>query len=246
MTGSTFLCGAIRSENIVFFCLGNDLYLSGVGKLEHGARLILAGVLQDDDGVLAGRRLQDVPEVGRHRGQDHLVRIQGAPVRARQSNVDKILKMFFSSYYCKERHTNGLVNILWLSSLHVGHGGPWRWRPRWGWSHSSAGCTSETPPSHTTGTSLKMASILKSGGQPRVGFALLTLKCHLIEWRSSVGRLIWVSLSDAISSSGRRVCVCRSFGWRQPRKVDSFTALKPSHTFSSNLQSPTFYVAFFL
>ena len=104
MTGSTFLCGAIRSENIVFVCLGNDLYFSGVGKLEHGARLILAGVLQDDDGVLAGRRLQDVPEVGRHRGQDHLVRIQGAPVRARQSNVDKILKMFFSSYHCKERH----------------------------------------------------------------------------------------------------------------------------------------------
>ena len=62
---------------------GNDVHLSGVGKLEHGARLILARVLQDDDRMLAGCRLQDVPEVRRHRGEDHLVRIQGAPVRAR-------------------------------------------------------------------------------------------------------------------------------------------------------------------
>ena len=61
---------------------GNVGHLSSVGKLEHRARLILAGVLQDDDGVLAGRRLQDVSEVRRHRGEDHLVRIQSAPVRA--------------------------------------------------------------------------------------------------------------------------------------------------------------------
>ena len=42
--------------------------------------------------MLAGCRLEDVPEVGRDRGEDHLVRIQGAPVRAGQSDVDKILK----------------------------------------------------------------------------------------------------------------------------------------------------------
>ena len=89
----------------------------------------------------------------------------------------------------------------WRSSLHVGRGGPWRWRPRWGWNHSSAGCTSETPPSHTTGTSLKMTLVFKSVVQLNVSFALLTPVCHLIERRSAVSRLIWVSLSDAISPS---------------------------------------------
>ena len=33
-------------------------YLSRVGKLQHGLRLLLAGVLQDDDGVLARGILQ--------------------------------------------------------------------------------------------------------------------------------------------------------------------------------------------
>ena len=91
MTGSRFY-QTIRSRNVVSVSHQNDVYLSSVGKLEHGTGLILAGVLEDDDGVLAGRRLEDVPEVRRHRGEDHLVRIQGAPVRARQSYVDKILK----------------------------------------------------------------------------------------------------------------------------------------------------------
>ena len=85
-TNFRFLYQAL-CRTIIYICEfawdGNDVHLSGVGKLEHGARLILARVLQDDDRMLAGCRLQDVPEVRRHRGEDHLVRIQGAPVRAR-------------------------------------------------------------------------------------------------------------------------------------------------------------------
>ena len=77
--------------SFLFLCEEKTAHLSGVGKLQHCTGLILARVLEDDDGVLARGGLQDVAEVGRHRGEDHLVRVQRAPVRARQSHVDKIL-----------------------------------------------------------------------------------------------------------------------------------------------------------
>ena len=82
-------------SNSVFLCEDKTAaHLSGVGKLQHCTGLILARVLEDDDGVLARRGLQDVAEVGGDRGEDHLVRVQRAPVRARQSHVDKILNKY--------------------------------------------------------------------------------------------------------------------------------------------------------
>ena len=78
----------------LFLCEEKTGHLSGVGKLQHCTGLILARVFEDDDGVLARRGLQDVAEVGGDRGEDHLVRVQRAPVRARQSHVDKILNKY--------------------------------------------------------------------------------------------------------------------------------------------------------
>ena len=69
---------------------GTDL--SGVGELQHGAGLLLARVLQDDDGVLAGRCLQDVPEVAGHGGEDDFVCVQRRPVGTRQGDVHKVLR----------------------------------------------------------------------------------------------------------------------------------------------------------
>ena len=88
-----FCKGLIIGWLALSFNLSEDktAHLSGVGKLQHCTGLILARVLEDDDGVLARRGLQDVAEVGGDRGEDHLVRVQRAPVRARQSHVDKIL-----------------------------------------------------------------------------------------------------------------------------------------------------------
>ena len=94
---------------------------------------------------------------------------------------------------------------LW-SNLHVWRGDLWRWKPRWGWSRSSAGCTSETPPSllfnrHWVSESNKIGQNQAHVTEYRVCAFDAQMTS---DWVTHVfGQLIWVCTSDARIVGGR-------------------------------------------